>query len=372
MLAVLRNPQRNGREIAACDMGKRDEQAWPAGASSPSADRRSGFRLRRSRWRPGGRGVKWTVLWGLDPRAGKSEVRYALAMTLCSGALGLGRIGGGFGGWVLTATFAAVAAMATPAERVLRVAADPDNLPFSNAQGEGFENELAELLARELRARLDYVWRTPRQGGLCAALRSGEADVVIGIPLGGGALATTRPYYASTYVFVYRRDAMSVSSFDDPVLRVLRVGVQMTGRDLGDALPVHALIARGVLENIRGYACWDEASGAMASSEIIRAVASREIDVAVAWGPVASYHGARQSVPLELVPVSPERDGPNLPFVFRIGVGVRKADGSLRREIDQVLLRCQREIASILEKAGVPCVPAEVPALSFLSPHAPL
>ena len=46
----------------------------------------------------------------------------------------------------------------------LRVCADPNNLPFSNDKQQGFENRIAELLARDLDAKLSYVWWAQRRG----------------------------------------------------------------------------------------------------------------------------------------------------------------------------------------------------------------
>lgn len=253
---------------------------------------------------------------------------------------------------------------AEPPQRVLRVSADPNNLPFSNERGEGFENKIAELVARELGAKLEYVWWPQRRGSARDTLNSGVADLIIGVPAGFERVATTRPYYASTYVFVYRRGALPVESFDDPALRVLHVGVTMIGDDLSHTLPVHALLARGYVENIRGYAIHGDHGTDNSpdpqnpAAEIMRAVARGDIDVAIVWGPLAGYFGSRQSVPLEIAPVSPERDGPGLPFVFRIAMGVRKGNETLRRELDAILQRRRAEIDGILAEFGVPRVPS--------------
>ncbi|MDB5519373.1 MAG: quinoprotein dehydrogenase-associated putative transporter substrate-binding protein, partial [Tardiphaga sp.] len=42
--------------------------------------------------------------------------------------------------------------------KVLRVCADPRNMPFSNEKSEGFENKLAELFAAKLQKKLDYMF----------------------------------------------------------------------------------------------------------------------------------------------------------------------------------------------------------------------
>lgn len=250
----------------------------------------------------------------------------------------------------------AVALAAAESRRVLRVSADPNNLPFSNARGEGFENKLAALVARELHAKLEYVWWPQRRGFVRETLDSGRADLVIGVPAGFDRLLTTRPYYSSTYVFVYRRDAFPVHSFDDPALRIMRIGVQMIGDDFSNTPPAHALAMRGHIENIRGYTVYGDYAEESPASEIVRAVARNEIDVAVAWGPLAGYFASRQKVPLEVTPVSPPSDGPQLPFTFAIAMGVRRGDRELRRELDAVLVRCRAEIDSILAGYAVPRV----------------
>lgn len=253
-------------------------------------------------------------------------------------------------------------------QRVLRVCAAPDNLPFSNWRGEGFENRLAELVAREMKATLEYVWCPPHGGPAHEIVESGLADVVMGVPPGLGRLRTTRPYYFTSYVFVYRRDAFPVRSFDDPALRIMRIGVQMAGNDFVHTLPAHALAVRGHVENIRGYAFSLERPQDNPATEMLRAVARGELDVAVAWGPVAGYFSSQQRAPLEMAPVMPERDGPGLPFVFAIAIGLRPSEHALRAEIELVLRRHSAEIDRILDEFNVPRVSPEDKVTSLAPP----
>jgi mxaJ protein len=248
-------------------------------------------------------------------------------------------------------------APAPPAPRVLRVAADPNNLPFSNRQGEGFENKIAELVARELGATLEYTWWAQRRGFIRNTLKAGECDLVLGAPAGFELALTTRPYYRSTYVFVYRKDrGLDVRSFDDPALRTLKIGVQMVGDDAANTPPAHALARRGIVDNVRGYTLYGDYSQANPPARIVDAVAAGEVDVAVVWGPLAGYFAPRQSAPLEIVPVSPQVDLPMLPFVFDISLGVRREDKAFRDELDVVLGRLRPEIDRILDEYGVPRV----------------
>lgn len=237
--------------------------------------------------------------------------------------------------------------------RVLRVAADPNNLPFSNDRGEGFENRLAELVARELGARLEYMWWPQRRGFFRETVGSGRADAVMGVPAGFERVLTTQPYYRSTYVFVQRAGAAPVSSFDDPVLRTARIGVQLTGDDGINTPPAHALSNRGIVANVRGYTLLGDYGEESPPSAIIRAVASGEIDLAVAWGPMAGFFARRQPVPLAIVPVEP-CDCPALQFEFAIAIGVARGQPQLKEEIDAILTRRAGEVSAILDEFGVP------------------
>ena len=245
---------------------------------------------------------------------------------------------------------------AAPA-RVLRVCADPNNLPFTNRKLEGFENRLADLIAADLGARVEYTWLPQRRGFVRNSLRAGTCDVIMGIPSSFELAQATRPYYRSTYVFVTRRDrGLRIESFDDPRLRAMRVGVQLVGDDGANTPPAHALSNRGIIENVKGYTLYGDYNLESPPARIIDAVARGEIDVAIAWGPLAGYYATRQAVPLELVPVSPRVDLPFLPFVFDIAAGVRRGDDRLREEIDAILLERKPEIARILDDYSVPRV----------------
>jgi mxaJ protein len=239
--------------------------------------------------------------------------------------------------------------------RVLRVCADPNNLPFSNQRGEGFENRIAELVARDLGARLQYTWWAQRRGFIRNTLRAGRCDVVIGIPSSVELALTTQPYYRSSYVFIYREDAdFEVRSFDDPVLRRLRVGVHLIGDDGANTPPAHALGERGMVRNVVGYSIYGDYSQPNPPARILDALAAGEIDVAVVWGPLAGYFAPRAAVPLKIVPVSPQIDLPFLPFVFDISMGVERGDSLLKTELEGVLARRRAEVDAILDEYGVP------------------
>jgi mxaJ protein len=237
----------------------------------------------------------------------------------------------------------------------LRVCADPNNLPFSNDRLEGFENRIASLVARDLGASVRYTWWAQRRGFIRNTLKAAACDVVIGIPASVDMVLTTRPYYRSTYVFVMRagRNA-GIESFDDPALRRLRIGVQLIGDDYSNAPPAHALARRHIVSNVVGYTVYGDYSQPNPPARIVEAVARGEIDVAVAWGPLAGYFARRQRVPLTLRPVSPQIDLPSLPFVFDIAMGVRRGDTTRKAVLDGILERRRREIDGILAEYHVP------------------
>ena len=239
----------------------------------------------------------------------------------------------------------------------LRVCADPNNLPFSNSREEGFENRLAALMAREMGARVAYTWWPQRRGFFRETLNAGRCDVVMGVPAGLQSLATTRPYYRSTYVFVTRRsESLQLRSFDDPVLRGLRIGVQLAGGAEGTTPPVYALARRGLMDQVEGYSLYADYARPNPPARVLDALARGEVDVAVAWGPLAGYFARREPVRLRVSPVAPAVDASGVPLTFAIAVGVRKGDERLRIALDRILERRQREIQRILDDYGVPRV----------------
>ena len=251
------------------------------------------------------------------------------------------------------------ATIAVPDRRVLRVCADPNNLPFSNDREQGFENRIAKVIARELDADVEYTWWAQRRGFIRNTLRAGLCDLVPGVPTSFELVLATRPYYRSTYVFVHRKDApFSVRSFDDSVLRRLRIGVHYIGDDYANAPPAHALGNRGIVKNVSGFSIYGDYATPNPPAAIIEAVADRTIDLAIVWGPLAGYFAGKQKVPLAIVPVSPQIDVPFLPFVYDISMGVRRDNPALKAEVEGVLATRRAEIDGILEEFGVPRVGA--------------
>ena len=206
-----------------------------------------------------------------------------------------------------------IAAAASGPEKTLRVCADPNNLPFSNDRGQGFENRLAELLARRTNSKLEYTWWSQRRFFVRHTLNAGRCDVLLGYPAGNERVLTSKPYYTSTYVIVSRPEVRPpVNSLDDPRLATLRIGAHVVNEDF--APPVRALTRRGI-RNVHAYSLFGEYGQPNPPAHLLDALAKGEIDVAFVWGPFAGYFAPKEPVALSIQPVSPSRDDP-VPFTF--------------------------------------------------------
>jgi mxaJ protein len=256
-------------------------------------------------------------------------------------------------------TPAAAARAAVAAAETLTVCADPNNLPFSASDGRGLEVALAKLLADELKRPLAIHWRAQRRGIVREALNAGLCDVLPGTVASSERSLNSRPYYRSTYVFATRRDgpaaARAIVSLDDPALRTLRIGVHMVGDDYTNTPPAHALAARGIVHNVVGYSLYGDYALPDPPLDLLKAVASRDIDMAIVWGPFAGWSAKRDSA-LVWRAVSPAIDLPFLPFVYDIAMGVRRSDAPLRDSIDAILARRIGTVDSLLALHGVPRV----------------
>lgn len=239
-----------------------------------------------------------------------------------------------------------------------RVCADPNALPYSNEALQGFENRLAELIARDFHATVSYTWYPQRRGFVRNTLRDNQCDVVMGIPSTVDMVLTTIPYYRSSYVFLYRKDrGLHIRSFDDPALKALKIGVYQFGDDYNNTPPVHALAQRGIdPEHLVGYSIYGDYAKPNPPRDLIDAVAHGEVDLAIGWGPIAGYFAGQEPVSLEVVPVSPSIDLPFRPYVYDISMGVRREDKPLKEALDECLTRHRSEIRQLLASYGIPLV----------------
>jgi quinoprotein dehydrogenase-associated probable ABC transporter substrate-binding protein len=256
---------------------------------------------------------------------------------------------------VLALIVASDRAAASP-HRVLRVCADPNNLPFSSRTTPGFENEIADVVARALGASVEYTWWAQRRGFFRNTLKAQLCDVVIGVPVGIGLARTTAPYYRSSYVFVTRADKkLDIHSLDDERLRALTIGVQLVGDDGASAPPVAALAARGIVDNVRGFSVYGDYAKDSPPLDVVRAVEDGTVDVAIAWGPLAGGAASRSRVKLTITPI--EQPAESVPLQFSIALGVRHGDTELAAELEQALVARRAEIRRILTRWRVPQLP---------------
>ena len=252
---------------------------------------------------------------------------------------------------IIASTLPVCLCLSALAQQSLKVCADPDNLPYSNRARQGFENRIAELLARDMNRKLVYHWSRMGRGFVRDVLNKNECDVLIEIPRTFPRILTTPAYFSSSYVFVTRKSRnIDVSSFDDSVLRHLEIGIQVLDDDY--APPAQALARRGVIGNIIGF----DTTGTDAG-DIIRAVATRKIDLAIVWGPLAGYYARQYGNTLTLTPV-PAFDSPGIPFRYEISMGVRKSDKELRDKLTEFLNRRKFAITRVLRSYGVPLIVA--------------
>jgi mxaJ protein len=236
--------------------------------------------------------------------------------------------------------------------RTLRVCADPGNLPYSSRDRAGFENAIVDVVARALGANVEYVWWSQQRGFARKTLGAGTCDLWPGVATAVTTMETTAPYYRSTYVFVTRRaDRLDISSFDDPRLKTLRIGVQMIGNDATNTPPAHALARRGITSNVRGFMVYG-AEGNDGPSPIMRAVEDKDVDVALVWGPAAGWFAKESKTPLVLEPTPTSDD--TLPMTFDVSMGVKKGNDALKARVDRALADQRDSIEGILDKFGVP------------------
>jgi mxaJ protein len=237
---------------------------------------------------------------------------------------------------------------------IFRVCADPNNMPFSNEAGQGFENKLAELIAAKLGAKLEYTWWSQRKSFVKNSLDEGRCDALMGVPSALDSVSVTRPYYRSTYVFVSRHDHnLHIASLTDERLSQLRIGIHVVGDDY--APPAFALSRRGITQNVVGFSLFGEYGEANPSHKIIDAVDRGEVDVAIVWGPIAGYFSKAAKSQLDIKPVSPPTFL-GVPFTYDMSMGVRKGNEALKKILDDALQSESAALQEILLQYGVPQV----------------
>jgi len=259
------------------------------------------------------------------------------------------------GALVVAAAAVALMASAPRAPTELRVCVDPYDLPFSNDKEEGFENKIAHVIAQDLNATVINYWWPARRGVLRSSILAGRCDVMMQAPVGLDPVATTKPYYRSTYYFVYRSDRnLQVRSLDDTILKHLRIGVNIIGYDYTNTPPAHALGARGIVGLVGFGNFLNPDPKADHPQDIFDALAKDSIDIAIAWGPLAGYWVKREPVALTMTALPDSDAVSGMPFAFDMAMGVRHRDKELRAQLDSAIIRRHDAIIRILQDYNVP------------------
>src|SRR5262245_39019575 len=232
--------------------------------------------------------------------------------------------------------------------KVLRVCADPHNMPFSTDRGEGFENKLAELLAEKLGKGLSYSWYPQATGFVRNTLAAHKCDVIMGVPQGDDLVQVTNPYYRTAYALVFKQghDLEGVDTLGDPRLKGKRVGI------VAGTPPGNNMAANGLMANAKPYPLVIDTRVDSSAAAMMHDLATGEIDAGILWGPMAGYY-ARQATPAAtVVPLVKETTGPRL--AYRIAMGVRYADQDWKRELNRAIQENQPAINKLLLSFGVP------------------
>jgi quinoprotein dehydrogenase-associated probable ABC transporter substrate-binding protein len=232
--------------------------------------------------------------------------------------------------------------------KVLRVCADPRNLPFSDEKGEGFENKLAELFAEKLQKKLDYTFFPQATGFVRMTLAAHRCDVIMGFPQGDELVQGTNPYYRTAYALVAKPGSglEDVASLGDERLKGKHLGI------IAGTPPATNMAVNGLMANARPYPLmidtrFDSSAGAM-----MKDLAAGAIDAAILWGPMAGYYAKQAAPPLHVTPLVQEKSGPKL--IYRIGMGVRSADQNWKRLLNRLIQENQPAINKLLLDFGVP------------------
>lgn len=250
---------------------------------------------------------------------------------------------------VLLALAASVSAKAENADGVLRVCADPQNMPFSNEKGEGFENKLIDLIAAKLDLHVSYVWLPQVMGHVATLPDDTDCDVLMGYAQGTGLIEDTNPYYRTSYVLIYRQDDKSlagVQSLADDRLKSKKIGI------LARTPPVSAMAINGLMANSRSFEVKGDRNAAGAVEDVIAAIASGEIDAGILWGPLGGYFAQNAKVPLALIPLVKEKAGPAT--IYPITMGVRPNKPEWKHKLNKLIADNQADIYAMLSEYNVP------------------
>jgi len=232
--------------------------------------------------------------------------------------------------------------------KVLRVCADPRNLPFSNEKGEGFENKLAEFFADKLNKKLDYMYFPQATGFVRMTLGAHRCDVIMGFPQGDDLVQGTNPYYRTAYALIAKPGSglEDVATLEDARLKGKHIGI------VAGTPPATNMAVAGLMANAKPYPLMIDTRVDSSAQTMIGDLAKGEIDAGILWGPMAGFYARKADPPLHVTPLVKETTGPRM--VYRIGMGVRGADQNWKRLLNRLIQENQPAINKILLDYGVP------------------
>ena len=261
---------------------------------------------------------------------------------------------------------AAIADASAMPNKNLRVCKDPNNMPFANTKGEGFEDRIAELFARKLGVEVEYFTFPQRLGFIRNTLRfkiPGQdypCDIVMGVPAGWGQVASTKPYYRSTYVMVFApaRSGLEAVNTEAEFLALSAERLAQLKIGVFDRSPGSAWMARhGLVDSGVPYKTMNPNPDEYPGQIVERDLASGRIDVAVVWGPVGAWFAKRVTDPmLRVVPLESEI---GVQFEYSMAMGVRRGEEAWKTEVERLIEENRAEIAAILDEYGVPLLALE-------------
>ncbi len=239
----------------------------------------------------------------------------------------------------------------TPDPDVFAVCSDMDNLPYSNSKQEGFEQKIAELIAKDLGQKLKYQFSYDRQGFIRNTLNARLCDVIMGTSSDVDMMLTSKPYYRSGYVFVTRKDSgYNIKDWDSPDLRKGIIGI------VGQSPPTRPLADHDLLANAHPYRLQRDLN--LSPGYMIDDLAKGDIDVAIIWGPIGGYYAKLAKVPMVVTPIPEyEKTDARGKEHWNISIGVRHGDKQRLEKIQEVLDHRQGDIMKILDDYGIPHVP---------------
>lgn len=251
-------------------------------------------------------------------------------------------------------------------DQALRVCASTRDAPYSTADGTGFENRIAEVLAEEAGMTLElvmiendsiYLFRDGIEKDLC--------DVLVGVDAGDERLLTSEPYYRSGYAFVSRQDRnfegdkwqdIDQEGFDtfsyryhSPAETILKYSGRYEYNMIYQASLTDFEDRRNKYTQVP-------------ADRVISEVSAGNADLAIIFAPDAGRYVRDSNEPLKMTLITNEivrSDGMIIPLQYDQSVGTTKDKPELQDKINQALSSGKDRIQAILDEENIPTLPLD-------------